>query len=169
MSGRSGAVATLVVPPQADQPLKHAEVRVGNGLVMIDDADRTDSPFALPGPVVLYAAVYDPHALHDRAVTGGAEIVMELTDQDYGSREFAARDPHGNVWCFGTYRPGAGLAPIPAVRRCSANTATAQGTDEDDHRRAENDEFEHRCSFLTSRLLHTREVILGMYDYTSPK
>jgi len=29
---------------------------------------------------------------------------MELTDQDYGSREFAARDPEGNVWCFGTYR-----------------------------------------------------------------
>ena len=47
-------------------------------------------------------------ALHDRAAAGGAEIVMGLTDQDYGSREFAARDPHGNVWCFGTYRPGQG-------------------------------------------------------------
>ena len=33
---------------------------------------------------------------------------MGLTDQDYGSRRFAARDPHGNVWCFGTYRPGQG-------------------------------------------------------------
>jgi uncharacterized glyoxalase superfamily protein PhnB len=33
---------------------------------------------------------------------------MELTDQDYGSREYAARDPEGNVWCFGTYRPDAG-------------------------------------------------------------
>ena len=52
--------------------------------------------------------VDDPDALHDRAVAGGAEIVMGLTDQDYGSREFAARDPHGNVWCFGTYRPGLG-------------------------------------------------------------
>ena len=31
---------------------------------------------------------------------------MELTDQEYGSREFAARDLEGNVWCFGTYRPG---------------------------------------------------------------
>jgi uncharacterized glyoxalase superfamily protein PhnB len=31
--------------------------------------------------------------------------VRGLTDQDYGSREFAARDPHGNVWSFGTYRP----------------------------------------------------------------
>lgn len=101
------ATATLVVPPEPDQPLKHAEVKVGTGLVMIDDADRTDSPFALPGPVVVYVVVDDPDGLHDRAVAEGAEIVMGLTDQDYGSREFAARDPHGNVWSFGTYRPTA--------------------------------------------------------------
>jgi uncharacterized glyoxalase superfamily protein PhnB len=31
---------------------------------------------------------------------------MGLTDQEYGSRDYAARDPEGNVWCFGTYRPG---------------------------------------------------------------
>jgi uncharacterized glyoxalase superfamily protein PhnB len=30
---------------------------------------------------------------------------MELTDQDYGSREYAVRDAEGNVWCFGTYQP----------------------------------------------------------------
>lgn len=101
------ATATLVVPQEPDQPLKHAEVKVGTGLVMIDDADRTDSPFAMPGPVVVYVVVDDPDGLHDRAVAAGAEIVMGPTDQDYGSREFAARDPHGNVWCFGTYRPTA--------------------------------------------------------------
>ena len=75
---------------------------------MIDDADRDDgSPFALPGPVLLYVTIDDPDTLHDRAVAE-AEIVMGLTDQDYGSREFAARDPHGNVWSFGTYRPSLG-------------------------------------------------------------
>ena len=100
-----GAVPTLVVPPEPEQPLRHAEVKVGTGLVMIDDADRTDSPFAMPGPVVVYVVVDDPDGLHDRAVATGADIVMGLTDQDYGSREFAVRDPHGNVWSFGTYRP----------------------------------------------------------------
>lgn len=105
-----GAVATAVYPPDPDQPLAHVEVRVGNGLVMINDADRTDgSPFALPGPVLVYVVVDDPDGLHDRAVAAGVEIVMGLTDQDYGSREFAARDPHGNVWSFGTYRPSAAL------------------------------------------------------------
>lgn len=103
-----GATALLVVPPEPDQPLMHAEVKVGTGLIMVDDADRTDTPFALPGPVVVYVVVDDPDALHDRAAAAGAEIVMGLTDQDYGSREFAARDPHGNVWSFGTYRPNLG-------------------------------------------------------------
>jgi uncharacterized glyoxalase superfamily protein PhnB len=36
-----------------------------------------------------------------------ATIERELTDQDYGSREFTARDPEGNLWSFGTYRPSA--------------------------------------------------------------
>ena len=30
---------------------------------------------------------------------------MELTDQEYGSRDFAARDLEGNQWNFGTYEP----------------------------------------------------------------
>lgn len=35
----------------------------------------------------------------------GAPVVMELTDQPYGSREYAVTDPEGNVWSVGTYRP----------------------------------------------------------------
>lgn len=31
---------------------------------------------------------------------------MGLTDQDYGSREFAVADPEGNLWSFGTYATG---------------------------------------------------------------
>jgi uncharacterized glyoxalase superfamily protein PhnB len=30
---------------------------------------------------------------------------MPLTDQDYGSRDYTARDPEGNLWSFGTYLP----------------------------------------------------------------
>lgn len=64
------------------------------------------SPFDL-GPTALYVALADVDPMHDRAAGAGAEIVMPPTDQDYGSRDFVARDPEGNVWCFGTYRPGA--------------------------------------------------------------
>jgi uncharacterized glyoxalase superfamily protein PhnB len=102
-----GAVSIAQHPEDPDLPLKHAEVKVGNGLVMINDADRAkESPFASPGPVLVYVVVDDPDARHDRAVAAGAEVVLGLTDQDYGSREFAVRDPYGNVWSFGTYRPG---------------------------------------------------------------
>jgi uncharacterized glyoxalase superfamily protein PhnB len=55
--------------------------------------------------------VENPDALHDRAVAAGAEIVMGLVEQDYGSREFAIRDPEGNVWCLGTYQP----APVSSA------------------------------------------------------
>jgi uncharacterized glyoxalase superfamily protein PhnB len=102
-----GAVATAVHPPEEDQPLAHAEVRVGEGLVMLDRAGRIDGPAPASGPVWLYVVVPDPDALHDRAAAAGAEIVMGMTDQPYGSREFICRDPGGNLWCFGTYRPEA--------------------------------------------------------------
>ncbi len=48
----------------------------------------------------------DPAAVVARAREAGAEIVRELEDQDYGSRDYSARDFEGNLWSFGTYRPG---------------------------------------------------------------
>jgi uncharacterized glyoxalase superfamily protein PhnB len=46
----------------------------------------------------------DIDALHARAAAAGAEIIRKPYDTDYGSRDFAARDPEGNRWSFGTYR-----------------------------------------------------------------
>ena len=40
-------------------------------------------------------------------------IEMELRDTDYGSRDFACRDPEGNLWSFGTYWPKAHEKPLP--------------------------------------------------------
>ncbi len=58
------------------------------------------------GPGVVYISQDDVDAMHDRAVAKGATILMPPTDQDYGSRDFVAKDHEGNVWCFGTYTPG---------------------------------------------------------------
>jgi uncharacterized glyoxalase superfamily protein PhnB len=90
-----------------DGTIGHAELAWGNGLIMLSSA--SDVAFLRDlGPTGVYLAVDDPDAHHARAVAAGAEIVMALTDQDYGSREYAARDTEGNVWSFGTYRPGPG-------------------------------------------------------------
>lgn len=36
----------------------------------------------------------------------GADVLMPVTDQPYGSHEFTVADPEGNAWSVGTYRPG---------------------------------------------------------------
>ena len=58
------------------------------------------------GPAVVYISLDDIDGMHARAVAAGADVLMAPTDQDYGSRDFVARDPEGNVWCFGTFAPG---------------------------------------------------------------
>lgn len=83
-----------------DGTVGHAEVRAGGGVVMFG-ASRPERR----GGGWTYVAVDEVDALHERARAAGAEITMEPTDQDYGSRDFAALDPEGNEWSFGTYSP----------------------------------------------------------------
>jgi uncharacterized glyoxalase superfamily protein PhnB len=54
-----------------------------------------------------YVVVDDPDAHHQHAADAGAQIIRPLEDQDYGSRDYSARDPEGNIWSFGTYDPSA--------------------------------------------------------------
>jgi len=54
---------------------------------------------------VTYVTIEDVDAHYERAQQAGANVEMEITDQPYGSREYAVSDPEGNVWCLGTYRP----------------------------------------------------------------
>ncbi|MFC5065079.1 VOC family protein [Actinomycetospora atypica] len=81
----------------------HAELFWDGGAVLLGPR-RPDDRFDT-GRAVTYLVLADPDAHHDRVVAAGGEIVLGLVDQDYGSREFAAVDPEGNVWSFGTYRP----------------------------------------------------------------
>jgi uncharacterized glyoxalase superfamily protein PhnB len=82
----------------------HAELTYGTGMVMVSgaSAERYGPHY---GQGWCYVAVDDADAHHARAVEAGAEIVTGVSDQDYGSRDYSARDPEGNLWSFGTYRP----------------------------------------------------------------
>jgi uncharacterized glyoxalase superfamily protein PhnB len=88
-----------------DGVIHHAELRFGEDFIMLGQA--SEGSLDIPRGGAIYIAVADPDGLHDRAKAAGAEISRGLTDQDYGSREFTAKDPEGNVWSFGTYRPSA--------------------------------------------------------------
>lgn len=85
----------------------HAEIRwpAGGGVMLGDDREPEDELHArLPtGPVSIYVVCDDPDGLFERARSHGAEVLRGLTDEDYGSRGFAVKDPEGNVWTFGTY------------------------------------------------------------------
>ena len=84
--------------------IAHAELWHGDACVMLG-GERGDDLGQSPGSGWAYVVVEDADAHHARAKEAGAEIVMDLMDTDYGSRDYAARDPEGNVWNFGTYRP----------------------------------------------------------------
>lgn len=94
----------LVVPGPEDT-IAHAQLRHGSGVVMLGSKRPEPEAFNEAGPAVTYTVVDDADEHHRRAVKAGAEIVLELQDHDYGSRGYTARDPEGNLWSFGTYRP----------------------------------------------------------------
>jgi uncharacterized glyoxalase superfamily protein PhnB len=90
-----------------DGAVHHAELRFAGEWIMLGStSEGDDGRLAFDsGPTWTYLVVDDPDARFERARGAGAEIVQGLTDEDYGSRGFTARDPEGNLWSFGTYRP----------------------------------------------------------------
>ena len=121
--------------PGPEGTIAHAQLRYGSSLIMIasvgdeekliqissarddemnligtasarDDAMKLKRPAVVGGAAQgIYVLVDDVTAHHDRAKAAGAEIIMELEDTDYGSREYMARDLEGHLWSFGTYAP----------------------------------------------------------------
>ena len=57
-----------------------------------------------PGTFGAYVVTDHVDAVYEKARAAGAQIVKEPFDTDYGSHDFAAADPEGNRWSFGTYR-----------------------------------------------------------------
>jgi uncharacterized glyoxalase superfamily protein PhnB len=77
----------------------------GGGVMLSTVKESTDVVVPTqPGTFGAYVVTDQPDALCARAKAAGARIIMELNDTDYGSRDFAALDPEGNRWSFGTYR-----------------------------------------------------------------
>jgi uncharacterized glyoxalase superfamily protein PhnB len=104
----------LVVPGE-NGGIAHAQLRFGNGMIMLGSAgdghfDAYQKPPADVGGVGTsspYVIVADADAHYARARAAGAEILLELEDAGYGGRGYSCRDPEGQVWSFGTYDPWA--------------------------------------------------------------
>jgi uncharacterized glyoxalase superfamily protein PhnB len=104
----------LVVPGEHGT-IVHAQLVCGNGMIMLgsvrDDAfGKLQKPPRAVGGVGTqspYIIVDDADRHYARAVAAGAEIVMDIKDEDYGGRGYSCRDPEGHLWNFGTYDPWA--------------------------------------------------------------
>ena len=95
--GRAFGFEVHQIHEAPDGTVAHAELRLGDQMIMLGPGE--------PGTGHVYVVVDDPDARFERATAAGAEVVMPLTDTDYGSRDFGVHDPEGNRWSFGTYAP----------------------------------------------------------------
>ena len=100
----------MVVPADGGR-VAHAELTLGNGMIMLGDVETEYGRLvAAPEkgrPVTqgIYVVVDDVDAHYARAKAAGAEIAIDIKTQDYGGRDYTARDFEGHVWTFGSYDP----------------------------------------------------------------
>jgi uncharacterized glyoxalase superfamily protein PhnB len=103
------------VYPNSDGTIAHAQLTFGNGMIMLGSAvDKATEwgrlikqPDQIGGAETqsAYLVVTDADVLYARAKAAGAEIVIDIKDEDYGGRGFSCRDIEGHFWSFGTYDP----------------------------------------------------------------
>ena len=99
---------------EADGSIAHAQLVLGNGMVMLGSVKDSEYSRLLVRPadaggvtMSVYVVVADADAHFARAKAAGAQITREPVTQDYGGRDYLCKDPEGHVWTFGTYDPQA--------------------------------------------------------------
>lgn len=85
--------------PREDGSIGHAEVRIGDSIVMLGEANEQWPP--MPSTLNLY--VEDCEATYQRALEAGGSSLQDPQDQFYGDRTAGVRDPVGNRWWIATH------------------------------------------------------------------
>jgi PhnB protein len=94
----------------ADGKVMHAELRIGDSRIMMNDAMMGGKgPKTLGGsPVSLWIYVADCDALFNQAVAAGGQVAYgpmgALQDQFWGDRTGTVTDPHGYTWTIATHK-----------------------------------------------------------------
>jgi uncharacterized glyoxalase superfamily protein PhnB len=102
-----------LVVPNEDGTIAHAQLSFGNGMIMLGSVQKNEFGRLMKQPDEIggaetqsaYLIVSDADLIYQRAKSAGAEIVMEIKDEDYGGRGFSCRDLEGHLWSIGTYDP----------------------------------------------------------------
>jgi len=90
-----------------DGKVGHAELEIGDSLVMLSDPfpqASTKTPSELGGTSVsVFMYVEDVDAVVKQAVGAGATVTMEVADQFWGDRFGSVTDPFGHSWSIATH------------------------------------------------------------------
>lgn len=79
---------------RSDGRIDHADVLIGDSLVMVSEADERYP--ARPAVAMVY--VDDVDATYDRALAAGSRSIMAAADQPWGERVAGVYDPFENRW-----------------------------------------------------------------------
>jgi PhnB protein len=112
----------LLRMPGPNGTLSHAEVKIGNSIIMFADEHPdfgNKSPKTLggvSGGFMIYTE--DADAMFAKAVAAGATVFRPLADQFYGDRSGTVTDPFGHVWTIATHKED--LTPAQIDERFAA-------------------------------------------------
>src|SRR5258706_9801058 len=99
--------ATVSVRMGDDKKVGHAELKIGDSIVMLADEfpERgARSPQTVGGsPVQLLLYVPDVDAAVKQATDAGAKVTRPVADQFYGDRTGGIEDPFGHHWYLATH------------------------------------------------------------------
>jgi PhnB protein len=91
-----------------DGKVMHAELRIGDSIVMLADEFPqygSMSPLSSGGSgMALHIYVEDVDSAFDRATQAGATVEMPLTDMFWGDRYGKLADPFGHKWSIATHK-----------------------------------------------------------------
>lgn len=114
--------------PGPDGKIGHAEIEIGDSLIMLADEFPQMNAKAPPGyggsPVHLHLYVTNVDDVVANAARHGAAVLRQIEDQFYGDRTGTVQDPFGHVWHIGTHVED--IAPDELHRR-AAERAKAPG------------------------------------------
>jgi PhnB protein len=99
---------------QPDGRIRHAEVQIGDSIIMLGS---TSSTFGT-ATATLYVYVDDADARYQKALYAGATTISEPTDQFYGDRHAGVKDPNDITWWVATHFED--VPPDELARRAKA-------------------------------------------------
>ena len=107
-----GAKVRTTVPGPGGR-IMHAEVEIGDSVVMLSDAMREAAQ-----PAGLFLYVPDVDRTFARALKAGASVIMPVQDMFWGDRFGRVEDPQGNRWGIATHRED--VTPRELKKRAAA-------------------------------------------------